>query len=94
MVDDLADDEQGRVRQCSPVGVGAPSLGRLDATLLLFKTAFRHHRDWGCGFAKLHQMQGNVSEPPSPHENHEGRGSVERVQEVLGQSTVLTGCGA
>ena len=94
MVDDLADDEQGWVRQRSPVGVRAPGLGRLNATLLLFKASFGHHGDWGRRFAELHQVQGNVSEPPPPHEDHQGGGGVQSLKEILGQATVLAGCGA
>ena len=94
MVDNLANDKQGGVWQGSPIGVSAPSLGRLNATLLLVKAAFRHHRDWRFGFAELNQTQGDVIEAATPHENHQGGGCAQRVKEVLGHSAVLASCGA
>ena len=94
MVDNLADDKQGGVWQRGPTRVSAPHLGRLNATLLLVKAAFGHHRDWRFGFAELNQAQGDVFEAATPHEDHQGGGRVQRVKEVLGHSAVLARCGA
>ena len=94
MVDHFADDKQGGIWQGGPIGVIAPRLGRLNATLLLVKTAFGHHCDGCVGFAELNQPHRDVSEAPPPHEHHQGGGRVQRVKEVLGHAAVLTCCGA
>ena len=94
MVDNLADDKQGGVWQGSPIGVGAPHLGGLNATLLLFKTAFGHNRDGRFGFVELDQAQGDVFEAATPHEDHQGGGRAQRVKEVLSHAAVLARCGA
>ena len=94
MVDNHANDKQGGVWQRGPIGIRAPRLGRLNATLLLVETAFGHHRDGRFGFAELNQAQGDVSEAATPHEDHQGGGRAQRVKEVLGHSAVLARCGS
>ena len=94
VVDNLSNHQKGRVGQRSQVVGVHPFRGCLDVALLLHQAAFRDHSNGGLGFVELDEVHRDVLQPSAAHEHDKCGRRVEGVEEVAGQTAVLSRGGA
>ena len=82
MVDDVANDEQGRVRKRCYVGRAGPDFSAPNKALLLLKAALCDDGDGGGGLVEGDQMGRDVLQPAPAHEHHEGGGGAKGGQQI------------
>lgn len=90
VVDNLSNHQKGGVGQRSQVVGVHPFRGCLDMALLLNQAAFRDHGNGGLGFVELDEVHRDVLQPPATHEHDKCGRRVESVEEVAGQTAVMS----